>query len=1788
MKGESTAPSLQGIFTGLASNSLEPAAVQIACAGVVAMAEQAPALLYQQPTFQRVIEYLFAAVHDGRIETREAAVRAMRACLGVVGQRDRQLRVTWCAIVFDEALAGLNSSGSEHAAHGSLCVLIELLAVCRDALDEARLEQAFEAAWALRESRQRHIRTAIINLLPSLATGAPHAVSLRWLPRLVSHLLASTQPSHAHETQRGAALVALGRIALALGGDAFAEHLPDVLRACHEALRLSPVIRSAGPGMNFGKNLRFEGNVSGPASLEAIECIGCLAEAHGAQLEAGLAPMLPSLFHSGLSVTLASALQSLSLHVPALLPQLQALLLDTVCMLLTRQSFAEWAALTLPGGGFGGGGNGRQADEGADGTGRSGGGGTASRPTNSGGAEDDDDVSSAQVTLALETLASFQMAPPGPELLEFVRSCIAAYLDDRQPTLRRAAAVTCCRLLTASSAFDDHEASATGSPAAPTVRALSPPVGPAEGGDSDARGSVKGDEDWMGDEPDFFDGFALDLSGELDGGFGGRTADSNAADALAAWSIEVVDEVLERVLVVGVADEDAQVRYAVLCALSPRFDLLLAQTGKWELVLTALGDETVETREAAIGVLGRMSQRDPARVLPALRTQLLDLLTEIKHASSYGRKEDAASLLRRLVCSAPHLIRPYATSILHVLRPKLRESVSALATLGELAVVAGTAVGPYMPELLPQLLPLLHDHASSAKRSTALHALAQLLRSTGYPSEYAPDGSPSPSALLLSTLLAMLGSEGEPETRLELLRALGTLGAPDPSQQMQIQLARQRTAAAHNLVSIRPGDIGEDGRPSGSEIDDESIDPAHPDFHPSVALRALTRILRDTSLSAQHVMVIKAMVGILWSLGAAKCLPFLPVVMPLLLHTAAATEHAQYSALLRETAIEQLGHLISIMGLHVRSYLPRLLQLARENLHSSSVSLLIHTLGLIEQLCLALCDEFGPHLPPLVPILLMILQEDRTEKRTPSLKVLHALGIFDQHLHEHLHLIVPALLRLCEQHDAPTHVRMRAVWLFGRLCKRLDLREYASQLVHGMMRVLRNARQPEQAHVVSTLTLLLHSLGPDFAVFASPVAAELSAMRVTHASFGALVAPLRRAAHAGVEAGGPFAVVDELAVALPPPLSPSGSGHGGESGTPEAPWSSRGDSSADSFGRGVLDVHEDPFGGVWTMGGEEQEEPPAMSATAGALVAGPSASPQGEAMRDEPPVGAPPSSAPSGAPPSSAPPGFRVPAQLGQKSLKATWEATQLSTRADWHEWMRRLSVEMLRESPSAPLRACAPLAEAYQPLARELFNAAFLSCWSELGVEGYQESLVASLETALDTENMSLEVLQPLLNLAEFMELADKPLPIDIRKLGSLAERCHAYAKALHYREIEFETFPADTIEALISINNHLQQPEAGKGILTHARQTYQVELKESWYEKLQRWGDARAAYERKQQEDPENLTWTLSRMRCHRALGDWETLAELASETWASGRLQHDAVSRAEVASLAAAAAWNLRHWEAMEQYSNSMPARTVETSLVRAVLAVHAQSYAAAQVHIDSARRQLDSEFTALVGESYHRAYRIMIEVLQLTEVRLTERPRANPNPLPAHLLLRGGALACPHSSRRLFSTESSLRRCRPSCSFGCGTSASQMFSATPMCGRTSLPCATSLCRRARTRARGSNSARSAARRAAPLSVANILPSCSAPTTRSERTRRPPLRASDSPRLTSPPRRQRSVSPTSSSCGPTATDRRRSRACVSSYVIRAPQPTRSWPPSHGSSSASGSARCSRRTLSARTRSP
>ena len=47
-------------------------------------------------------------------------------------------------------------------------------------------------------------------------------------------------------------------------------------------------------------------------------------------------------------------------------------------------------------------------------------------------------------------------------------------------------------------------------------------------------------------------------------------------------------------------------------------------------------------------------------------------------------------------------------------------------------------------------------------------------------------------------------------------------------------------------------------------------------------------------------------------------------------------------------------------------------------------------------------------------------------------------------------------------------------------------------------------------------------------------------------------------------------------------------------------------------------------------------------------------------------------------------------------------------------------------------------------------------------------------------------------------------------------------------------------------------------------------------------------------------------------------------------------------------------------------------------RAVLALHSDDFSEAQRYLDISRECLDTELTALIGEGYNRAYRVVVEV------------------------------------------------------------------------------------------------------------------------------------------------------------------------------------------------------------------
>ena len=205
---------------------------------------------------------------------------------------------------------------------------------------------------------------------------------------------------------------------------------------------------------------------------------------------------------------------------------------------------------------------------------------------------------------------------------------------------------------------------------------------------------------------------------------------------------------------------------------------------------------------------------------------------------------------------------------------------------------------------------------------------------------------------------------------------------------------------------------------------------------------------------------------------------------------------------------------------------------------------------------------------------------------------------------------------------------------------------------------------------------------------------------------------------------------------------------------------------------------------------------------------------------------------------------------VNEFALRKAWESSQRSTKEDWLEWMRQLSVELLKSSPSPSLRACADLANVQPNVARDLFCESFVSCWAELSVV-HREQLVRSMESAFTSPTIPPEIVATLLNLSEFMERDEKPIPVDVRTLGAIAERCRAYAKALHYKELEFTSMPNECVEAIIAINNQLQLPEAALGVLTHLRnKKLEVNVKESWYEKLGQWEFALEAHKKKADE--------------------------------------------------------------------------------------------------------------------------------------------------------------------------------------------------------------------------------------------------------------------------------------------------------------------------------------------------
>lgn len=947
-------------------------------------------------------------------------------------------------------------------------------------------------------------------------------------------------------------------------------------------------------------------------------------------------------------------------------------------------------------------------------------------------------------------------------------------------------------------------------------------------------------------------------------------------------ALNAVNEIVDKLLSISITDPISEIRLEGLNCLDKagNFDPQLSQADNVKQLFVALNDEVFAVRKVAIKILGRLSLINPAYIVPSLRKTLIQLLQRLQYANTSRKKEETASLLSLLIANSKELTRPYIRPIVEVLLPKTKDpsssvAASAIKCIGEASVVAGEDMMPFLPELMPLIIETFQDQSSSFKRDAALKALGQIASSAGYVIQPLLD-----YPQLLGMLVGILKLETSPHIRREAVRLLGILGALDPYRHREVEQTSQEIPAEQNAP---PVDIA---------LLMQGMSPSHDEYYPTVAINNLMKILKDPSLSTHHNKVIQAIMYIFQTLGL-RCVSFLLQIIPGIIKVM----HSCQTSMLK-FYFQQLGALILIVKQHIRPFLPEIFSVIKEFFDTTNLNIRVIIIHLIESISRAIEGEFKLYLPEVLPLLLALIEDDKSADREPSVHVLRSFVVFGSNMEEYIHVVIPTIVKMFEV--GPTGLRKAAIETIGKLSKGIALTDMASRIVHPLLRVLKQGDEELYVASMNTLCCLTLSLGNEFTIFFPVIKKVLIEQKLHSAMFEQLVGKMLN--------GDP----------LPTHLNIYKD----------------------------FDLYMSPF--------------------------------------DLPDIDMPSKKLP-----------------VNQAALKAAWDTSQRNnTKEDWQEWIGRLSKEFLKQSPSHAIRACASLASDYHPLAKDLFNSSFASCWSELYSQ-HQEELIESFCIALSSPNNPPEIHQILLNLAEFMEHDDKSLPIAITTLGQYAQRCHAYAKALHYKELEFYEEPTTpTIESLISINNQLQQSDAAVGILKHAQMHHDLQLKETWHEKLHRWDDALKAYNEREKTEPDNMEVVMGKMRCLHALGEWEQLSDLAQTKW---NTSSNDIKRS-VAPLAAAAAWGLGQWDRMDAYIKVMKYESPDKAFFSAILSLHRNNFEETSDHILNARDLLVTEITALVSESYNRAYGVVVRVQMLAELEEIIRYKCLPQGSEKRALMR----------------------------------------------------------------------------------------------------------------------------------------------------------------------------------------
>jgi len=250
-----------------------------ACAVLHRLAENAPIVFFARS--KDFFDSIWGPLRDGRNEIRIAAARALSACLAVLKQRSYHLQ-SYCS-VYEQICLGLKKKAKEDC-HGSLIVIVEMLRHTGDFM-LPRFREVCTAVFRLKDHSSRTVRSAIISLIPELASFCPETFTRSYLNEAVDILIHCTR----NTDLKPQSLLAIGRLCKA-SGNQLVFRVPQLADVVRDALLKNP-------------------------KQEVLLCISDMVVGLGPIFHERVIELLDLMLKSGLSPDLIDTLSVVAAHV---------------------------------------------------------------------------------------------------------------------------------------------------------------------------------------------------------------------------------------------------------------------------------------------------------------------------------------------------------------------------------------------------------------------------------------------------------------------------------------------------------------------------------------------------------------------------------------------------------------------------------------------------------------------------------------------------------------------------------------------------------------------------------------------------------------------------------------------------------------------------------------------------------------------------------------------------------------------------------------------------------------------------------------------------------------------------------------------------------------------------------------------------------------------------------------------------------------------------------------------------------------------------------------------------------------------------------------------------------------------------------------------------------------------------------------------------------------------------------------------------------------------------------